>query len=68
MVAVHPQYIVDENATQKAVIIQFDEWQKILERLEELDDIEAYDKAKTKKNEALPFEQAVREIKNGTVS
>ncbi len=29
-----------------------------------LDDIEAYDKAKKHKSEAIPFKQAIKEIKN----
>jgi len=63
MLALNPQYIVDDTQTKQAVVIQIDEWQKILEKLEMLDDIEAYDKAKNSQGEIIPFEQAVKEIK-----
>ena len=38
------------------------EWEKVLDELDELDDIRAYDVAKEKSSEKVPFEQAVREI------
>ena len=39
----------------------------ILEEMEELDDIRAYDATKLEEGEAVPFEQAVDEIKAGIV-
>jgi hypothetical protein len=65
MVSVHPQYLVDENQQRKAVVLPVDEWAWIVEELEELDDIRAYDQAKTGPQDAVPFEQAVREIREG---
>jgi PHD/YefM family antitoxin component YafN of YafNO toxin-antitoxin module len=38
---------VDENKQCKAVLLPSEEWEKILEELEELDDIRAYDEAKS---------------------
>jgi hypothetical protein len=35
MVNFHPQFIVDENQNQRAVIVPFEEWKKIVEELEE---------------------------------
>ncbi|NEO83113.1 MAG: hypothetical protein F6J87_02465 [Spirulina sp. SIO3F2] len=37
---------------------------RLLEELEELADIRAYDAAKQSDDEAIPFEQAIREIEN----
>jgi PHD/YefM family antitoxin component YafN of YafNO toxin-antitoxin module len=65
MVTVHPQYVLDDNQKPKAVIIPLDEWEQIIEELDELDDIRAYDEAKTGPQDAIPFEQAVREINEG---
>jgi len=62
MVTVHPQYVVDENQKPKAVLISLAEWERIIEDLEELDDIRAYDEAKAGPQDAVPFEQAVREV------
>ena len=68
MLAISPQYIVDDNSEQKAVVIQVEEWEKIVEKLEELDDIEAYDKAKKLNDETIPFKQAIEEIEQEKVS
>ncbi len=57
------QYIEDETHTRRAVIVPLDQWERILEELEELDDIRAYDEAKRDGGEAISFEQAVREIR-----
>ena len=37
-------------------------YEKILDELEELDSIRAYDRAKASGDEILPFEKAVKEI------
>jgi len=62
MVPVHPEFIVDDQQHRKAVLLPLAEWERILDELEELDDIRAYDLAKEQSAEKLPFEQAVREI------
>ena len=64
MLALHPQYIVDDRQTQQAVVIGIKEWQGIMKQLEILDDIEAYDKAKKAKSEVISFDQAVKEIRS----
>ena len=66
MNALHPQYVVDENQTPKAVLLPVAEWERVVEDLEELDDIRAFDLAKAGSQETIPFEQAVREIQEGS--
>jgi hypothetical protein len=58
----HPEYVVGDDQQPRAVILPIAEWERILEQLEELDDIRAYDRAKEGPQEAVPFDQAVREI------
>jgi len=66
---IHAEYIVDENLNKKAVVIPYSEWKEIMEEMEELDDIRAYDQAKNAiDDEDLPFEQAVQEIKAGKIA
>lgn len=62
MITVHPQYVVDAAQTRTAVLIPAAEWEEILEALEDLDDIQAYDAAKAEGQEAVSFAQALREI------
>lgn len=66
MTEVHPQFVVDENENRKAVVLSIDEWRKIVDELEELDDIRAYDEAKKGSQNSVPLEQALREIDRDT--
>jgi len=65
MIAVHEDYIVGEDGKRKAVVIPAQEWDQILDELEELDELRAYDQAKNKASDPISFEEAVREIKEG---
>ena len=65
MITVHEDYVVDEQGNRKAVVVPMREWEQILEALEELDDISVYDAAKRYPSDAVPFEQAVLEIREG---
>lgn len=61
-VILNPQYVVDNEQSTKAVMISIEEWNQVLEELEELEDIRSYDAAKAKPQETLLFEEAVRQI------
>ena len=65
MVKIHENYVIDVEGNKKAVMVPISEWQKILEALEELDDIRAYDQAKSKPSNPIPFEKAIEEIQKG---
>jgi hypothetical protein len=57
------RYIVNDAGDRVAVIIDLADYLRVLEELEELESIRAYDAAKADPDaEAIPFEQAVREI------
>lgn len=56
------RFIVDDEGKRTGVIIDMDAYRKILEDLEELESIRAYDAAKTSGDETIPFEQAIKEI------
>ena len=62
MPTVNEGYVVDENGDRVGVILPIDDYRKLLEGLEELESIRAYDAAKSSGDEAIPFEQAIREI------
>jgi len=62
MIAIHPEYVVDNKQHRKSVILSVRDWGRVIDDLEELSDIRAYDQAKAVKQDSLPFEQAVREI------
>lgn len=49
MTAIHPQYITD-TVGQKLVVLSIQEFDAMIEELEELEDIKMYDKAKKEDN------------------
>jgi PHD/YefM family antitoxin component YafN of YafNO toxin-antitoxin module len=57
------KYVINEKGERVAVLLGMDEYRKMIEELEELESIRAYDAAKASGEEAIPFEQAVKEIK-----
>jgi len=61
-VAKTPEYIVDEQGKRTKVILDIEEYEKLLEELEELEDIRACNEVKALGEEAIPLEQAIEEI------
>jgi hypothetical protein len=62
MPAFKERYVVDEQGARVGVLLEIEDYHKLLEALEELDCIRAYDDAKASGNEAIPSEEAVKEI------
>ena len=55
-------YVVDEKGNRIGVVLDIVDYRRLLEELEELESIRAYDVAKASGDEAIPFEQAISEI------
>ena len=55
-------YVIDEQGNPIGVVLDIADYRNLLEELEELESIRAYDAAKALGDEAIPFEQAVAEI------
>ena len=55
-------YVIDDQGNPIGVVLDIADYRKLLEELEELESIRAYDAAKASGDEAIPFEQAVAEI------
>jgi len=66
------QYVVDENGKHVSVILPIEEYERLIEALEDLEDVRLYDEAKAAlqrgESEVVPLEQAMREIREGKVS
>ena len=58
------RFVVDETGNRVAVLIDIDEYQKVLEALEELESISAFDEAKASNDEIISFDQAVNELES----
>ena len=57
------QFLVNEKGEKVAVVIGIQEYEKLLEQLEELEDIRAFDEAEASGETPIPFDQAVAQIK-----
>jgi len=65
MIQFDEQYSVDEQSNRKAAVTPISSWQQILEALDGLDDIRAFDKAKRERSNPVSFEQAISDSKEG---
>lgn len=66
--SINPQFIKDDAGRNLGVFLTTLEFQQLLDELEELEDIKAYDEAKSLENdESIPFRQALEEIRKGLV-
>lgn len=61
MIPLNPQYIKD-TAGRKLVILPQKEFERLLEELEELEDIKLYDKAKKSNETSIPVDDAFKKI------
>ena len=62
MLNIREKYLVDENDNRIGVLLSLEDYRRILEELEELESIRAYDEAKASGEQAIPFDQALAEI------
>lgn len=62
------KYITDEQGNRIGVLLDIEAYQKLLEELEELDAIRAYDNAILSDDEEIPLEMVVAEIENSRQS
>lgn len=62
MTHLRENFVVDAKGNRVGVFLPIKDYNKLLEELEELDDIKAYDKAMSRKLEFVPLEQALKQI------
>ncbi len=62
MARLNQRYIIDDLGNKVGVLLDMEDYQKLLEELEELESIRAYDSAKASGDEAVPFEIAIADI------
>jgi hypothetical protein len=53
----HPRFVVDENQKPTDVVLTLSEWEDVVEALEELDAIRAYDLAKAGDQGSVSLEE-----------
>ncbi len=56
------QFVVNEQGEKVAVVIGIEEYEKILEELEDLEAIREYEEAKASGETPVPFDEAIARI------
>ena len=62
MISIEPKVSKDENGNTQSVTLSAKDWNQILEELEELDDIRAFEQAVAEDSKYIPFEKAIAQI------
>lgn len=64
MTSLSPQYITDESGKKLSVVLSIEEYEALLEELEELEDIRLFDEGKQEKGASLSLDEAFTWIEN----
>jgi PHD/YefM family antitoxin component YafN of YafNO toxin-antitoxin module len=65
---VKPQYIIDENGQKVSVIIPISEYERIIELLEEMEDVQLFDEAKNDEQPSMASEEYVKQRRSEKLS
>jgi hypothetical protein len=58
------KYLTDREGQKIGVVLSIEDYKEVLADLEELESIRAYDAAKASGDAAIPFQEAMQEIKH----
>ena len=61
--SIKEQVIKDKNGKTVAIQVPLNQYKKLIELAEEMEEIKIFDKAIKRKHDFLPFTQAVKELK-----
>ncbi len=64
MEALRQQYIEDNQGHKIAIILPIGEYNKMIEQVEELEDIKLYDEVKAKNEKSIPFDMYLKNRKD----
>ena len=57
------RFVVDSDGHRKAVVLDYEHWQELLELLEDLADLQEIDRIRNTGEETIPWEQAREELR-----
>ena len=63
MASVNPRYLLDAHQMPTDVVVTIEEWRRIVEQLEELEDIRAYDAALRDRENGIPLASVAEGIR-----
>ena len=62
MIPLKETFVTDTKGKKVAVLLPIKAYHKMLEELEELEEVKAYDKATSRKQTFVPLKKAIKEI------
>ncbi|MFL0684705.1 MAG: hypothetical protein ACJLTB_16045 [Algoriphagus aquaeductus] len=62
MLIINPKYITDHAGNKISVVISLKEFEAMVEKIEELEDIKLYDQVKNSDESSLPIDEAYEMI------
>ncbi len=62
MTYLRENFVVDAKGKRVGVFLPIKDYNKLLEELEDLEDLKTYDKAMSRKQEFVPLDQALKQI------
>lgn len=65
MDSLQERYLVDEQGNRIGVVLDIAAYHQLLDKLEELESLYAFDMAEASEDEAIPLEEAIAEIEQG---
>ena len=63
VIDIKEKYVTDDQGNRVAVLLDVADYRRLLDALEELESIRAYDEAVAAREKPIPFDQAVKELK-----
>lgn len=62
MLNINPKFITDDNGNKISVIIPLDEFELLMNKLDEIEDLILYDSSKTSITESIPAQQLYKDM------
>ncbi|MCH7471895.1 hypothetical protein IIA79_02975 [bacterium] len=62
-IVLHPQYVVDETGTRRSVLLSIEEFESLMELIEDTNDAAAFDRAVEESTGSRDLEDVVADLK-----
>jgi hypothetical protein len=64
MLTINPKYITDQEGKKLSVVLSIEEFESMVEHLEDLEDVRLYDQVKESNEPSLPLDKAFELIES----
>lgn len=64
MLTINPKYITDQQGRKLSVVLSVEEFESMIERIEEMEDVRLYDQVKKSNEPSIPIDEAFEIIES----